>query len=366
MGRVEMEKWLLVFCMLGFFGFNEAFGLTEASIIEEAVLNCKTMHSQDAAARLGCFDEIAVDTVETTTEDPEREYLDGNYYLSSNQPNYLVWASPYEDDLLDDPHLEFFISTKYPLYYKAKSRAEDVVENSDKRYKWLQSPDSIFLVYNGLYDFYVSGDRYDSKPVISRMQNIGVIGEWNTSKPNSKIRIGWMHESNGQVIGETEAHIFDARRTEQGDDFALAGVSRGWDFLQVRYEKSASSLLQDYEENWWRYQLEFRSYFCDCQGIVFDKEDEIWWQPGNNASIAEFDGLRFNGEMVYTVNDNDFLMRAELKAGIRDLTNFGGKLTLGYKLGNARATLFYFNGFGKEPSTYHLRTKYFGFGLELR
>ena len=69
----------------------------------------------------------------------------------------------------------------------------------------------------------------------------------------------------------------------------------------------------------------------------------------------------------------DVFTRLELKTGTRDteaLENIGGKLTFGWNIANEktniRLTGFYFNGYGKELSTYHLRTEYFGVGLEMR
>ncbi|MCB1845129.1 MAG: hypothetical protein KDI09_19340, partial [Halioglobus sp.] len=45
---------------------------------------------------------------------------------------------------------------------------------------------------------------------------------------------------------------------------------------------------------------------------------------------------------------------------------WSGRLTLGAEWDNLRLTLFYFDGYGRDPSTYHLRTQYAGLGLELR
>jgi hypothetical protein len=153
---------------------------------------------------------------------------------------------------------------------------------------------------------------------------------------------------------------------EKGDDYALSNLSRGWDFLQLRFERSSHLGLNDYHPDWMRYHFELRSYFCNHQGIFLDREDEIWWESGNKATIAEYDGLRFMVEKVFSPFHENFLLRTEFKTGIRNLSNFSGKLTLAYKLNNTRLTAFYFNGYGKEPSTYHLRTQYAGLGLELR
>ncbi len=59
-------------------------------------------------------------------------------------------------------------------------------------------------------------------------------------------------------------------------------------------------------------------------------------------------------------------LRVELKSGTSDLDalgHFGGKVSLGFF---DCLTVFYFNGYGKEPSSYHLRSEYVGIGLEVR
>lgn len=152
----------------------------------------------------------------------------------------------------------------------------------------------------------------------------------------------------------------------KGSSFALSSVSRGWDFLQIRYERSSHAVLNDYQDDWMRYHFEIRSYFCDCQGIFLDREDSIWWEPGNKSTIAEYDGLRFMAEKVFKPFGWNFLLRTEFKTGIEDLGNLTGKLNFGYKWNNTRLSAFYFNGYGKEPSSYHLKTQYVGVGLELR
>ena len=60
--------------------------------------------------------------------------------------------------------------------------------------------------------------------------------------------------------------------------------------------------------------------------------------------------------------------RLELKTGLEHSMGeyLSGRLTLGAQFDNLRFALFYFNGYGRDPATYHLRTEYAGLGLELR
>jgi len=313
----------------------------------------------DRDVRLDCFDKLKPDNKEAI-EKAEQE----KYFLSSNNPNYMVAAFPLDNDLNDDSHVEFYLSLKYPFAYNKK---KDQAESKDDKSFHSYLPNRGYIIYNGLYDFYVTDGLYDSAPVISRLQNLGVAAEWDFNEGKDKLRVGWMHESNGQTLGPEDLVQFEQRRFEKGDDFALSNISRGWDFLQLRFERSSHPDLKDYDKDWMRFHFELRSYFCNCQGLWFlDREDEIWWESGNQATIAEYDGLRLMVEKVFSPFNKNFLVRTEFKTGIRDLSNFSGKLTIGYKLKNTRLTAFYFNGYGKEPSTYHLRTQYAGIGLELR
>ena len=65
----------------------------------------------------------------------------------------------------------------------------------------------------------------------------------------------------------------------------------------------------------------------------------------------------------------NFSARLELKTGIADadsLKNLTGRITLTKQIEGIPFSLFYFDGYGKELSTYHLRTQYAGIGLEFR
>lgn len=375
-----------------------------AALLEKQFQECRSIQNSDI--RLKCFDNLQPEIVDSAQKVSEAEECSDcaqfsagietsaefqlmekfrekrerqAYYLSTNHPNFFGFAVPIEDKLQDESHGEFYLSIKYPLH---STGVKDSYNSSEAEIgpRWpSKEPDRVFFVYNSLYDFYFTGDRYTSSPVISRQQNVGLQLEWHSANRREKIRAGWMHESNGQVLGEEDGAVFFENQAQFGDDFALSDVSRGWDYILFRYERGSheypiSSLNSwwDYQTSslisGWRYHFEVRSYFCECQNFGFsNSEDEIWWDPENNESISDYDGLRFMAETTLRPGTDFALeLRADIKSGIHDPLNFGGKLTLGIVKRNFRLTAFYFNGFGKEPSTYHLRTQYFGIGLELR
>ena len=75
----------------------------------------------------------------------------------------------------------------------------------------------------------------------------------------------------------------------------------------------------------------------------------------------------FSGKPLGT--DNYFVSRLQLQGGTSDwdaLGTISSRFSLGFALGDTRLLVFYHNGYGKDLSTYHIRTNYFGVGLELR
>ena len=295
--------------------------------------------------------------------------------LSADEPNYIsLMTTPLGDERGDETHAQFFISQKVPLW-------PETVE--DGTY-W---PRRGYFIYNGLYDFYLyENDSYSSSPVLSRRQNPGLVAEWDLPQDRpTRLRLGWFHESNGQTLEEDSTDdangelrgidIFNRRVSARGEDYALASVSRGWDYASIRL---AHTSVDDNEpgphpsgkEGWYQWQMEYR-WFCDCQGIVGDREDDIWWEPGNHDEIEDFDGLRFMAEtaLPWLPGSLSWLARMELKTGTGDLDalsniTYRPALVLHWKQLNVLA--FYFNGYGKDPSTYHLDNEYFGLGFEFR
>jgi hypothetical protein len=236
-------------------------------------------------------------------------------------------------------------------------------------------PDRWYFHYNGLYDFYAWSDKewYKSSPVISRRQNPGTSFEWDFGKKlNRTFRLGWFHESNGQQLEDDDEAQFEQLWSEDSEDYALSQVSRGWDYAVARVQSSTSPFPETFSEQMeLTYNVEMR-WFCDCQAMGFhnSKEDKIWWEPGNDDEISDYDGLRGMAEWAWEtpLPETWLSTRLELKTGLYDspFDQLTGRLSLGVQSENIRLTAFYFDGYGRDPSTYNLRTRYFGAGLELR
>ncbi len=229
------------------------------------------------------------------------------------------------------------------------------------------------IIYNGLYDFYlIEGGRYESAPIISRRQNPGVALEWDVSR-QGVLRLGYFHESNGQSIDDgTDIdgnglddgfEDFNRAKAAEGYEYALAQLSRGWEYTILRYQQSGGS-------EWpWLWHIDLR-YFLDRQGAgTMDREDKVFWEPiDEQPTIQDYDGLRIMCELP--LYRDRLMARVNLKTGTsgwESLGNAGGRAALNFALRkNFWVTAFYFNGYGKEPSTYHLRTRYAGIGFEFR
>ncbi len=360
---------------------------TASEMLGKAYMDCRLLLSSHQ--RLACYDNLVEQDQVVTFIAANPEQIAVNHeqraqkpgFLTSDDPNYFVYASPMSDDLDDEAHIEFYLSLKYPLVENFFQQRKYNVDSDGKpgaTRHWM--PDRLYAVYNGLFDFYaLDSERYTSSPVISRRQNPGLTLEWDLGNPRDKLRVGWFHESNGQTLdrdrslpaGQPDSSLEELLEDfqDRGKDFGLARVSRGWDYASFRFERRKHHrLVEDQDDSWYRVQAEYR-LFCNCQGLTEDREDSIWWDQGNNSRIEDYDGLRLMGERAIGFGSTHLLTRLEYKSGVRDIDALGNsswKLSLGYKLGNTRWTAFYFNGYGKEPSTYHLRTEYWGLGLELR
>ena len=339
---------------------------------------------KDDIARLRCYD--ALRGVAATETDPGRQRrvdkLDDlvkrerSGMLQSDDPNYFVYTNPIDDDIDDEHHAEFYLSIKYPLAERKFDDWQDdfkAMDSGTGRFLNAAVPDRLLLHYNGLYDFYaINSDRYDSAPVISRRQNPGISVEYDFAHGRDTLRLGWFHESNGQQMEADEIDRLEQLWAKYGGDHDLREVSRGWDYAMLPWPRNSELFVGALADSWLKYNVEMR-YFCDCQGFGFQdgREDDIWWEPGNNVQITDFDGLRgmVEGSLWKSKRGRAaFDARLELKTGLYHSTGqyLSGKFSLGARFNNLRTTLFYFDGYGKDLSTYHLRTKYVGFGLELR
>ena len=272
--------------------------------------------------------------------------------LTSHHPNYFCYINPInKNPLRDEPHLEFLLSLQYPIFQ-------------------FSAQHKILFHYEGLYDFYITGESgYKSSPLFSRRQNPGLVYTYN-HPISGRFIFGYYHESNGQTLDMKDGKTaFDNIAEASGHEYALTQVSRGWDYLSLSYQTYDLSLLDrfDVEQRW---VIECRSYLPK-QLFLSDREEALFWdRTGQNATISGYDGLHLTYELFSFKNaPTDFSARIELKSGIRSfdaIKKVSGRLSILKRVGSIPFTLFYFNGYGKEPSTYHLRSRYYGIGLEFR
>ncbi len=368
--------------------------------LQQQYLNCLKISND--VNRLRCYDHLLLPETNQATDsptleeetiaaiitasDPSRERriaaIDNlvrhkkHGMLQADDANYFAYTTPVKDNIGDEHHAQFYLSIKYPLAERTFDRWQDKLNEKESPVGRLLNamiPDRMNFHYNGLYDFYVlDGVRYDSSPVISRRQNPGISFEYDFAHGKDTLRLSWFHESNGQQMGPDESARFGVLRGKFGDDYALAQVSRGWDYAQVRWQSSSQLFIDYLQDQWLTYNVEARM-FCSCQGFGFDKgrEDQIWWEPGNSSDITDFDGLRGMVEgSLWKSRDDEIGIdaRLEVKTGLYHSfgENVSGRISLGARIKNLRTTVFYFDGYGRDPSTYHLRTRYAGIGLELR
>lgn len=328
----------------------------------------------EPAARLACYDRYA-DPADTAVG--ERNRYRGEPYirqLRSDGPNSLGFAGPVGNtELGGNQHVEFNISVRYPFWEREQANLRQ--ENPWQGFLW--GVDRAFLVYNGAYDFhllpdeYGDGQRYDSAPVISKDQNPGVALEWDIDADRlRRFRVGVFHHSNGQSLDSDDTGQFNEALAEGGLGFALNQVSRNSNYLQLRYQRVANA-EENITTNWHQFQLELRP-------LYFSVDDKIFWEPDRvgQPRIQDYDGLRLMNEKFYPLNplssfleSTALITRFELKTGIRDdkaLSNLSSEWTVGLMWRKLMLTAFYFDGYGKELSTYHLRTRHWGLGLEIR
>lgn len=340
--------------------------MADTSVMEKTI----TDNTKEVIDKEKSFEEIALEEM-AFEKNIHTPLLNGD--LSHYEPNYFAIAySPEKKEMDDDNHLEFYLSLKYK-----------VTEDFSHLLKFIKLPgaDRFSFIYNGLYDFYLQDGYYDSAPIISRRQNPGIVWDWDiNNKNNHQFSLGWFHESNGQTLSvdkdkpvdKDENGVDDAidefweLANENSLEYALTQVSRGWDYADIRYQISRRNSTPELS-NWWFFQVNLRLY-CNCQAFgAIDREDDLFWlDKKQHVSISDFDGVRLTFEKGITPKT---VGRIELKTGISEdgfFQHTGGKISLNMKMDRTWGTLFYFNGYGKEPSTYHLRTQYIGLGIEFR
>jgi outer membrane phospholipase A len=265
------------------------------------------------------------------------EEENGGRDLSGYEPSYFVYAMD------DENHIEFKVSIKYPM-----------IEMRDGR-------DILYFAYTGKYDFYVTSDdpSRDSSPVISRLQNPGLfvkhIIDASDESGIKYVTAGWFHESNGQQISDNATFI----NTPNASDY----VSRGWDYLgfDIKYTQNQPWSLNGAMNYYARMRI-----IIDCQAfcLIDDKEDDIRIFGGTEqADIRDYDGLR----LIARYDKVPLSIGMTVRTGISDgdaLGNASYQIDLIYRVLNIPVTLFYFNGYGKEISTYHIKEDYVGIGFQ--
>lgn len=267
----------------------------------------------------------------TWAEDFQADKKEANRLLRGNEPSYFVHARDKDDN---SEHIEFYLSVKYPMM------------------DWLFSENaSLFFNYNGKYDFFVSTRH--SSPIISRIQNPGLMYEYKLEEPAwrlKSIKTGYFHESNGQTIDSKAEYLL----AEYAEDY----VSRGWDYipLDLKFEPS----------NNFSFYLKLR-YFLEMQMGKYEKEDKIFWEPvaGDQSEIEDYDGIRMLFSKKFKVKYFDEIkLAAMFRSGYRDY-NLSQRYEGTFKIGGIPFHAFYVTGYGNEIATYHKKGYYYGIGLEM-
>lgn len=371
---------------------------------------CSASYANDARALLSCIQTFVAACQEVTDagvdampvgvppkvlvqveDEADQDRPPRRKLLTSDDPNYFSFASPESRELGDVNHVEFYLSIKYPLYdqtIELKSREEHLgALLGDGDWSHFLKPDRAFFHYNGLYDFYMLDDgengQYDSSPITSRRQNPGLSLEydWGGGRTNySTTRYGYFHESNGQQLDEEDLARFEFLSGRDSEEYALSQVSRGWDYWQLRFDRSnyprnsvegRDEYFERQGNGFWHWSAELRWYRPDqVFGLGGSREDEVWWDGPRNDSIEDFDGLRLMAEYSpERLNWGDYGLtpRLEVKTSQEEpFKRISYRVGTGIYLDKVNFSLFYFDGYGKDPSTYHLRSRYWALGLELR
>lgn len=264
--------------------------------------------------------------------------------LSGYEPSYLMYAAD------DESHVEFKISIKYPLRECPKGDCDT-------------QKDQVYFAYTGKYDFYIYSEDTpgrESAPIISRVQNPGIYYRRLLGKDSwdylQSFSIGWFHESNGQQITE----LADFNNTLHAEDF----VSRGWDYLgvDIKFSSPLKTVLNDDH----LYYLRLRA-FCNCQAFgKFSKEDDTSiFGSTEGEEIGDYDGLRL---LMKSTSGKNYNYTLSLRSGVSTRNAFSNltvQLEYTYDYLGIPWSILYFNGYGKDISTYHIKDEYVGVGVKI-
>ncbi|MDH5765329.1 MAG: phospholipase A [Gammaproteobacteria bacterium] len=294
--------------------------------------------------------------------------------FTSYKPNYVVYV-PREGNTPpdDDEHLEFFYSFKYRL--------------SDLRFSRLFDHSNYFyLSYTGKFDFYTdifhnTPDSRKSSPVINRLSNPELHYTIQLSPEGTKnglfskyIDFAFGHESNGQTL-DVDSYISYRDNTQDGVHY-VDYISRGWDYLSAEYklEYNKNNCQDQYLSC--LYAHIYLRYFYDYGPLQKGIDDTIFWPSSGNddAKIEDYDGIRliFGKEypakpgnppdkgywITYRTGINNTGEYNTFSLNLRhDVHFFGLELPVYIK---------YFNGYGKELTTYHERDEEWTIGLQFK
>jgi len=257
--------------------------------------------------------------------------------LTSNEPSYFAAAKDHNDASW---HNEFYLSIKYPIFGHL---ANDV----------LGEQSSLYFAYNGKYDFYFNSRH--SSPIISRLQNPGLIYKYKLAASwhnLTSIKSGYFHQSNGQTVD----NIARFQATTNAIDY----VSRGWDYipLELKFSLPAKTYLYLNGRLFMRKQL-----------FTIAREDQVFWEPNRRSQpkVSDYDGLRILLRKEFDFNHTG-LQHIKLAAYWRTgytAAHISQKYELTVRAYDFPLHAFYFNGFGREITTYHRKDSYIAIGIEM-
>ncbi len=177
--------------------------------------------------------------------------------------NYEPTLIGYTFDNRGDQFMDFKISLKYPILHTD--------EPAPAIKGWFPHFYFAFTMRAGQY----IGTR-DSAPVIAKRFNPELYGRYwierDSTKPDNTIDILIGHESNGQSIETEEQYLVKRKElveVEDDADDANDFISRGWDYLGIRWTREWNGLK---EQNRYKLYLTLR-YFLDNGFLQTDAED---------------------------------------------------------------------------------------------
>ncbi|NTV51437.1 MAG: hypothetical protein HGA76_00280 [Candidatus Firestonebacteria bacterium] len=280
-------------------------------------------------------------------------------------------------------YIPFQVSMQYPL----------VPLNLDLFGEWKypegklidQDRSALYFVYNGRYDFFMYG-RY-SAPVVSRRQNPGAYFDFAGFLGGPDVACGYFHESNGQDIETREAYQARQAKDGQAQDF----VSRGWDYW-LYGAKKRFLLPDDLTPAWvtwinqqplaWLNEHLFKRkssgglkseaaaitlgaqfLFFRGEGLGGRMEEDDFWDESTVTPIhrSDYDGIRVSG----VLESEHWRVSETVRWGYTNGRYPSSDFSLTCKLGGwLPLSLHWFDGYGPDLTTYHVRSNSVLLGLE--